>query len=135
MKLGYIALGCMLFAAPVAAQEKQEGKPVSVELVTFKPNSIDRVNEIEQKYFDPAAAKVGIPPIIVRLVTGPWDRLYLFPLSSMGDLDYKYTKQEAAWLTEVDKLAGGSGTGMKLLQEWNSYTERSQREVGFSNAK
>ncbi|WP_367896668.1 hypothetical protein, partial [Mycoplasmopsis synoviae] len=70
MKLGFIALGCLLIAAPAAAQEKQDGKAVQVELIKFKAGTIDRVDEIESKYFDPAARKIGFSPVVIRFQTG-----------------------------------------------------------------
>ncbi|MGJ3649024.1 hypothetical protein ACLB0R_11190 [Sphingomonas sp. GlSt437] len=136
MKLGFIALGCLLIAAPAAAQEKQDGKAVQVELIKFKAGTIDRVDEIESKYFDPAARKIGFSPVVIRFQTGPWDREYIFPMTGgMADLDYKATKDQIAWLAEVDRLAGGPGSAKKLLAEFDAAIERSTTDVGFSSQR
>lgn len=122
-------------ALPAAAQEREPGKAVAVHYVKFKPGSLDRINEIEHKYFDPAAEKVGIRPIIIRMASGDWDRQYIFPMKSMGDLDYTSTPENKAWLAEVDKLAGAPGSVKKLLAEWESAVVRDKYDFGFSDQK
>lgn len=141
MKLGMIALGGMLIAAPAVAQDKaapvkEDGKAVAVEYVKFKQGSLDRIDEIEAKYFDPAARKTGISPLVIRFNTGPWDREYIFPMpGGMADLDYRMSPSNAAWLAEVDRLAGGPGAGRKLLAEFDSNIERVSTDVGFSSQR
>jgi hypothetical protein len=136
MKLGVLALGCLLVVAPAAAQEKADGKAVSIDFVKFKPNTVDRIDEIERKYFDPAAEKFGFRPTVIRFATGEWDREYIFPMpGGMADLGYKTTKEQIAWMAEVDRLAGGPGMGKKLLAEWDAAVERRSTDIGFSDAK
>lgn len=132
-----IALGAALcLASPALAQEKQVGKAVSVQFVKFKPNTIERINEIESKYFDPAAEKLGIKPIIIKMTTGEWDREYIFPMpGGMAELDFKSTKEQEAWLAGVDALAGGKGMAQKLLTEWNAAVDHQRSELGFSDQK
>lgn len=123
-------------ATPAIAQEKETGKAVTVNYVKFKPGTIDRVSEIESKYFDPAAEKLGIRPIIIRMASGEWDREYIFPMKGgMADLDYKTTKENIAWMAEVDAMAGGKGMALKLLAEWNAAVDRQRNEFGFSDQK
>lgn len=122
-------------AMPAVAQEREPGKPVAVQYVKFKPEALDRVSEIESKYFDPAAEKLGIRPIIIHMSSGDWDRVYLFPMKAMADLDYRSTPEEKAWRAEVDKLAGGAGMAQKLLAEWNAAVVRDKRDFGFSDQK
>lgn len=122
-------------ALPAAAQERVPGKAVTVHFVKFKSGSLDRVDEIERKYFDPAAEKLGIRPIIIRMASGDWDRQYIFPMKAMADLDYASTPEEKAWLAEVDRLAGGAGMAQKLLIEWNAAIVRDKRDYGFSDQK
>ncbi|MFX7887131.1 hypothetical protein ABTK21_19680, partial [Acinetobacter baumannii] len=87
MKLGIIALGLLAFAVPAAAQEKEDGKAVTVEFIKFKPGAAARIDEIETKSFDPAARKFGFSPLVVRFATGQWDREYIFPMpGGMADL-------------------------------------------------
>ena len=134
----HVVLGLALIAAalPVTAQEREPGKAVSISFVKFKPNMIDRVNEIESKYFDPADEKLGIKPVIIRMASGDWDREYIFPMKGgMADLDYKTTKDNIAWMAEVDALAGGKGMAVKLLAEWNAAVDHQRTEYGFSDAK
>jgi len=136
MKIAIAVLGGLLLAAPLAAQEKVDGKPVSIDFIKFKPNTTDRVDEIEKKYFDPAAEKFGFRPTVIRFATGSWDREYIFPLpGGLADLGLKTTKEQIAWMAEVDRLAGGPGTGKKLLDEWNAAVERRSSDIGFSDAK
>lgn len=125
----------MGLALPAGAQEREPGQPVAVHFVKFKPGSLDRISEIESKYFDPAADKVGIRPIIIRMASGDWDREYIFPMKSMGDLDYITTPENKAWLAEVDKLAGGPGSAQKLLAEWGGAIVRDKHDFGFSDQK
>lgn len=123
---------CLAIAVPAFAQEKEPGKAVNVNFVKFKPGMTKRINEIESKYFDPAAAKFGIKPIIIRMTSGEWDRGYVFPLSGgMADLDYQSTKEQVAWMAEVDRLAGGTGMARKLLDEWNAAVDRQRNDFGF----
>jgi len=132
MKLCYLVLGCPALTAPATAQEKEDGKAVRIEYIKFKPNTEARVDEIEAKYFDPAARKMGFSPMVVRFKTGPWDRLYVFPLvEGMAALDYKSTKTGAGWMAEVDRLAGGPGSAKKLLAEFGNDIERSSTDLGF----
>ncbi|MBX9730461.1 MAG: hypothetical protein K2X59_03965 [Sphingomonas sp.] len=123
-------------SAPAIAQEKEAGKAVTINYVKFKAGTIDRVSEIESKYFDPAAEKLGIKPVIIRMASGEWDRTYVFPLpGGMASLDYKTTKEQVAWLAEVDSMAGGKGMAQKLLAEWNAAVDHQRSEFGFSNQK
>ena len=135
MKSIVFGLALLATAVPAFAQERETGKAVAVNLVKFKAGTIDRVNEIERKYFDPAAEKLGIKPIIIRMASGEWDREYIFPMKGMSDLDYKTTKENIAWMAEVDTLAGGKGMALKLLAEWNAAVDRQRTEYGFSDAK
>lgn len=132
-----LVLGAALcLAMPAVAQEKEEGKAVTVNYVKFKRGKIDRVNEIESKYFNPASEKVGFRPIIIRMVTGEWDRAYVFPMPlGMATLDYKSTKEYDAWLVEIDKLAGSKGMAQKLLAEWAEAVDHERSDVGFSDQK
>lgn len=136
MKALMLAASVCLMVAPAAAQEKEDGKAVTVQYVKFKAGTITRVSEIEHKYFDPASEKVGFRPIIIRMVTGEWDRAYIFPMpNGMATLDYKSTKEQAAWMAEVDNLAGGKGMAQKLLAEWDAAVDHQRSDVGFSDQK
>lgn len=131
-----LALACLAFAMPAAAQERTPGKAVAINFVKFKPGATERIDEIERKYFDPAAEKLGIRPMIIRMASGQWDREYIFPMKGgMAELDYTTTKEQVAWLAEVDRLAGGAGMAKKLLAEWNSLVDRQTNDFGFSDQK
>ena len=131
-----LALACLTLTLPAAAQERTPGKAVTVTFVKFKPGAAERIDEIESKYFDPAAEKFGIRPVIIRMASGQWDREYIFPMKGgMAELDYTTTKEQVAWLAEVDRLAGGAGMAKKLLAEWNSLIDRQTNEFGFSDQK
>lgn len=131
-----LTVAALGLALPAAAQEKRDGHAVTVNFVKFKANTIDRIDEIERKYFDPAAEKLGIRPLIIRMASGEWDREYIFPMTGgMADLDFKSTKENEAWMAEVDRLAGGPGMAKKLLAEWGAAVERDRSEYGFSDKK
>lgn len=135
IKQVFAAAMLALVAMPAAAQERTPGKAVQIHYVRFKPGTAERVDEIERKYFDPAAEKLGIRPIIIRMASGEWDKQYIFPMKAMADLDYRDTPEEKAWLAEVDKLAGAPGSAQKLLAEWNAAVASDKRDFGFSDQK
>jgi len=134
MRKALMIAAIISLAAPAVAQEKQAGKPVMVRLVKFKPGTIDRIDEIERKYFDPAAEKLGIRPIIIHMISGSWDRQYIFPMSGgMASLDYKENKADIAWRAELDQRAGGHAAAQKLLEEWGQAVANESSEFGFSD--
>lgn len=130
----FAALFLIASSQAFAQTERQPGKAVNINLVKFKPGKIERINEIENKYFNPAAEKVGIKPVTIRMMSGEWDRQYIFPMpGGMAELDFRGTKEQAAWMAELDRLAGGPGTGEKLLAEWNAAVDRQTTEYGYQN--
>lgn len=131
-----LLIGALCCAIPAIAQERVPGKAVSISYVKFKPNMADRINEIESKYFDPAAEKIGTRPIVIRMASGEWDREYIFPMrGGMAELDFKTNKDNDAWMAEVDRLAGGAGMAKKLLAEWDAAVDHQKSEYGFSDQK
>jgi hypothetical protein len=126
--------------APSAAQMKVEkwgGTPVYVIMVKFKAGKIARVDEIESKYFGPAAAKVGYgTPTIVHFVAGEWDREYIFPMADgMAGLTYKTSDRDIAFMTAIGKIAGNPADAQKISDEWDAAVDHSTSYIGFSDTK
>ncbi len=135
-----VAVAALAISAPAAAQMKAvkwAGKPVFVIMVKFKPSTIDRIDEIETKYFAPAAQTVGYgQPTIVNFVAGDWDREYIFPMiDGMDGLAYKMTDRGVAFMTAIGKIAGSPAAAKKINDEWDASVDHSTSYIGFSDGK
>lgn len=142
MKIVTLSAALLLSATtfPAAAQmkvEKWAGTPVYIIMVKFKAGKTPRVDEIETKYFGPAAAKVGYGmPTIVRFLSGEWDREYIFPMvDGVAGMAYKTSDRDVAFMTAIGKIAGNPADAKKISEEWDAAVDRSTSYVGYSDSK
>lgn len=129
-----------LMAAPSNAQGIQARRIpnatfVRVEMIKFKPGGEDRAFELEDKYIAPAWRLSGLsPPLEIHTQTGPWDRIYVYTLrGGLAEVEWQVSKDRAALLNALAKLAGGDQRALQIMSEWDMLVERRETTIGHEH--
>jgi len=136
IRYGMMATILLLASVPSLSQDKVERNAAltygTVEMFKFKPNTGQRLQELEDKYFIPAGRTAGlIDPVILHLNTGQWDAIYFFPSKlGLSVMEYRTSPDDVAFMTELGKLAGGADKAKAMMQEWEDSIETRVRHAG-----
>lgn len=130
MKSGLFALvAAAMLATPAAAQveaKRGEGAQVyRVVMLDIAPNKIARWEEIVEK-FNLAAENSGTAkPQIYHAMTGPWDRIIIFPMEEgAAEMDWEISPSDAKWRNEMIRQEGSAEAARALNQELQSLVLR-----------
>lgn len=128
----------MTFAyQPIAAQEYQALKIDAssyhqVAYFKYKNGSKDRAAELAE-IFKEADIAAGLDPVIdIWMLSGEWDHVAIFTLDEgPAELGYEVSKNNAKFRDALAKMVGGTDEAEKLLAEFESLIEKSDKDLGY----
>ncbi len=117
-------------AAPVIAQDSTEQARTTYELrfIDLAPGAEGRWMELVDKYYAPARAAVGLPPINVHfMMTGDYDLLLPIVMPrGMAAFDSHSNPDGQALNKAFIQLAGGEENAKKIREEMGTLVERTK---------
>lgn len=136
--LSAIALVSMTVSfQPIAAQEYQALKRDAnsyhqVAYFKYKNSSKNRAAELAE-IFKEADIAAGLDPVIdIWMLSGEWDHVAIFTLDEgPAELGYEVSKNNAKFRDALAKMVGSTEEAEKLLAEFESLIEKSDKDLGY----
>lgn len=129
-----LAAACAFAAAPATvafAQDAPEEARTTyqITLLKFAPGADDRWNEMQTKYYGPAAKAAGLPETQVHwLMDGEWDIMLMRPMRrGLAAMDAHTSPERKAFEAAFEKIAGSEDAAKKLNAESDKLIAASAR--------
>ncbi|TBW30226.1 hypothetical protein [Gramella sp. KN1008] len=115
----------LMNAQEMTAKKYDNPNWVQMVYIKFKPMKKDPAMGIIQEYFAQADKNAGIEaPTVYHFVTGDYDMLVVWEMEEgIETLNYEMTPNDAKWMNEMAKLAGGQDKAMAKMNEFFNYVE------------
>ena len=112
-------------AQEVTAKRLDNPEWVQVTFLKFIPGKREMAEKIISDYFMKADQNAGIKaPISLRMLTGEYDYILVWDLSEgLETFNYQISPEDASWMNELTKLAGGQEEAGQVMSEFFSYVE------------
>lgn len=133
MKNSIILLVLLLFLYSPNAEGQETGakkfeNPEWFEIVQvkYKPGAKQKAKELIKEHFMATGMEAGIPGphLILDLVSGEWDMLYIWKLEEgIGTLDYEITPEGAKFREAFLKKVGSQQRAEEIWSEYDSYVQ------------
>ncbi|MCM8568859.1 hypothetical protein NE848_05680 [Gramella jeungdoensis] len=126
--LGLLFLFCsihLVTAQEMTAKKYENPNWVQMVYIKFKPMKKDAAMGIIQEYFAKADKNAGIEePTVYHFATGDHDMLVVWEMEEgIETLNYEMTPNDAKWMNEMAKLAGGPDKAMAKMDEFFTYVD------------
>ena len=128
---GIAAASLAMTAVPAFAQDETEEARTTymIEFLRFAPDKEDKWNEMNEKYWNPAAEAAGLPvPTVHWLVDGEWNLMVVRELPrGLASFDTHASPERDRWREEYHKLVGGEEAAKAMHEENGQLIEASKR--------